>query len=355
MPARVLHVLPHRGGGAESYIDMLERAPGFVHERFYLSSGRTPAEALASVPFRWPRLAVRLRAVDLVHCHGDAASTISLPLLAVRPAVVTTHGLHLVRRSLSWRGMFIRRSLRAVASAANVVICTSAAENSELAGVVKRRDQRKLRVIRNGVDPPISFEQTARHSTREELGVGDETVLGLFVGQLEARKAPALAASAAREVHAAGAPFVLAVAGEGPQADEVRSLGGEAVRCLGFRTDLARLFNAADLFVQPSEREGMSLALLEAMAYGVAVVAADGPGNPEAVGDAGVLFAAGNQAALVQALMNVTRDPARRMALGESARARALEEFGADRFIDETSAVYQECLQRQRRIASSIR
>ena len=84
MPARVLHVLPHRGGGAESYIDMLERAPGFVHERFYLSSGRTPAEALASVPFRWPRLAARLRAVDLVHCHGDAASTISLPLLAVR-------------------------------------------------------------------------------------------------------------------------------------------------------------------------------------------------------------------------------------------------------------------------------
>ncbi len=96
---RILHVLPHPGGGAETYIGMLERLPGFTHQRFYLSSGRSPARALTSIPARWPRLAARVRATDLVHTHGDVASTIALPLVRERPAVVTTHGLHLVRRA----------------------------------------------------------------------------------------------------------------------------------------------------------------------------------------------------------------------------------------------------------------
>src|SRR5437588_1145526 len=95
---RVLHVLPHQGGGAETYIDMLERLPDLEHRRFFLSSGRTPSSAVFSVPLRWPRLAGAARAADVIHCHGDVASVITLPILRMRPATITSQGLHLLRR-----------------------------------------------------------------------------------------------------------------------------------------------------------------------------------------------------------------------------------------------------------------
>ncbi|HTN23741.1 MAG TPA: hypothetical protein VL120_07110, partial [Solirubrobacteraceae bacterium] len=96
--ARVLHILPHRGGGGETYIDLLEGMAGFEHERMPLSAGRTPASAAASIPLRWPRIAAAARRADLVHAHGDVAATLALPLLRAFPSVVTTHGLHFLRR-----------------------------------------------------------------------------------------------------------------------------------------------------------------------------------------------------------------------------------------------------------------
>ena len=77
-------MLPHRGGGAENYIDMLERLPGFTHERFYLSADRAPATAIVSIPRRFITLARRVRAADLVHCHGDR-DRVALPMLRSRP------------------------------------------------------------------------------------------------------------------------------------------------------------------------------------------------------------------------------------------------------------------------------
>jgi glycosyltransferase involved in cell wall biosynthesis len=337
-------VLPHRGGGGETYVDMLDRMQGFEHQRFYLSAGRSPMSGLSSIPVRWPWLAARLRATDLVHTHGDMASMIVLPLLRMRPAVMTAQGMHLLRRATGPRRELAAHAVRAVASASRAVICSSASEFDDLAVLVRPRDGEKLRVIPNGIDAPPPVEESERRLVREELGVGPEVVLGLFVGQLEERKAPLLAASAATQVHAAGIPFVLAVAGDGPQAAELQRLTGDAVRFLGYRSDVQRLLKAADVFVQPSEREGMSFALLEAMAHGLAVVASDGPGNPEAVGDAGLLFGAGDEAALVAALKRLGSEPMLRTVLGQSARARALERFGPDRFIAATEAVYLESL-----------
>ena len=342
---KVLHVLPHRGGGGETYIDLLERMPGFAHERFYLSTGRSPASALVSIPRRWPALVARLRVADLLHVHGDVASAIVLPLLRRRPAVVTTQGLHLLRRARGVRRRAVSRAMRTVASAARAVICSSVAERDELAHIVHPRDARKLQVIYNATVPPAPGDPVDRLAVREQLGVGADCVLGLFAGQLEARKAPLLAAAAAAQLDAAGLPFVLAVAGDGPQAGELQPFADRgAIRLLGHRDDLPRLLRAADIFVQPSEREGMSFVLLEAMAHGLAVVAADGAGNPEALGEAGLLFPAGDEPALVAALSELAGDPARRERLGTQAAARVAEHFDLGRFLAETEAVYSAAL-----------
>lgn len=320
---------------------MLERLPGFEHERFYLSSDRAPAAALRSLPVRWPQLAQRARAADLLHTHGDVTSALVLPLLWFRPTVMSTHGLSMLRRIRGRRRELFIAGLARVVDAERTVICASAAERDDLSAVLSDRRQAKLRVIHNAVDPPRALSQAERDAVRRELGVAQDAVLGLFAGQLDPNKAPLLAARAARRVHEAAAPFVLVVAGDGPQAPQLRALAGAAVRPVGHRSDMGRLLGAADVFVAPSEREGMSYALLEAMAQGLAVVAADGPGNPEALGDAGLVFPAGDEPALVAALNRMVADPQLRAALGRRAAARAADAFSVERFLRETGAVYR--------------
>ena len=72
----------------------------------------------------------------------------------------------------------------------------------------------------------------------------------------------------------------------------------------------------------PSRREGLSFAVLEAMGHGLAMVVADGAGNPEAVGDAGLVLPAGDERAFADALARLAADAALRASLGAAARAR---------------------------------
>ena len=81
MTYRVLHVLPHAGAGAQTYIDVLGALDGFSFATFELSTSRSPAAAAASIAARQPRLYRAARHADLIHAHGEVASLLSLPLL----------------------------------------------------------------------------------------------------------------------------------------------------------------------------------------------------------------------------------------------------------------------------------
>lgn len=345
MPAkRVLHILPHRGGGGAIYVSMLAAAPGWSHESFYLSAGRTPGSAVLSLPIRLPRLLWTVLDADIVHVHGDAAALICSPLLGARPSVLTTHGLHLLRRTTGATRQVVKLGLRGAIAASRAVIATSRSEFDELAPVARLADRNKLRVILNSVPPATPITEDEREQTRAELGITPNTVLGVFAGALEPRKEPLLAAAAATKVHEAGVPFVLVIAGDGPLAVDVAASSSAAIRPLGHRLDLPRLLAAADLFVQPSSREGMSLALLEAMSHGLAVIAADAPGNAEAVADTGFIFPAGDTAALADAITQVVTNRELRIRLGDGAAQRASQHYGVDRFLAATAAVYSAAL-----------
>ena len=160
--------MPHRGGGAETYINMLESLTDYEHDRFYLSSARTPRSAARSLPLRWPRLAARVRNADIVHTHGDAATVIALPLLRARPTVITTHGLNLLRRLIGARGAVMAKAFATSVGAAETLICTSPAEQAEAEHLVRARDCRKLRVIPNGIDPQQPVTARDRAAVRSQ-------------------------------------------------------------------------------------------------------------------------------------------------------------------------------------------
>ena len=319
-------------------VDLLERLEEYEHERIHLSADRSPLRGAASIARSRRRLRARAREADVLHVVGDAAAMIALPALRRRPAVVSTQGLHLLRRASGPAGAAVRSRMRAVLGAARVVACSSAAERDELAGLDPRAT---LRVIPNAT-PLAPSDPAAREAARAALGLDSGAVAALFLGQLEERKRPLDAVAAVERAAAAGAPLVLLVAGEGPLSGAVAARAGPAVRPLGFRSDAPALLAAADLLVLPSEREGLPLSVLEAMAHGRPVVVSDGPGNAEAAGDAGVVVPVGDVDALAAAMARLAGDRAERVRLGALGRKRVLSEFSTERYLASMDALFRE-------------
>jgi alpha-1,3-rhamnosyl/mannosyltransferase len=108
--------------------------------------------------------------------------------------------------------------------------------------------------------------------------------------------------------------------------------------------ELRALYAGASAFVFPSRYEGFGLPPLEAMALGAPVVCANAASLPEVVGDAALLFPAGDVGALAEALSRVLGDPALRERASQAGRERAAE-FTWERTAAATVAVYREALQ----------
>ena len=143
----------------------------------------------------------------------------------------------------------------------------------------------------------------------------------------------------------------LVIAGDGPdiqrarRAAEERSLNGRVV-FLGYREDIADLYGALDLFVLNSTTEGLPNAVLEAMAFGVPVIATAVGGTPEVVhdGDTGLLIPASQPAALVQAIRAVLDDRAAAAERARRARTLVEREFDMARLSQSINGFYRRVL-----------
>jgi glycosyltransferase involved in cell wall biosynthesis len=150
---------------------------------------------------------------------------------------------------------------------------------------------------------------------------------------------------------------VLVIVGDGPMRGElqrtVAELGaGARVRLAGERDDVPQVLRAFDLFVLPSVGEGISNAILEAMATGLPVVATRVGGNPELVADGvtGRLIERRSPAALSEAIATYLADPALMRRHGEAARERALCEFSLPRMLAGYADLYRRSLARAGRL-----
>jgi glycosyltransferase involved in cell wall biosynthesis len=240
-------------------------------------------------------------------------------------------------------------NLRLVVRAADRTICVSSAERDEASVLVGPGPTERLVVIHNGVDLPPRRAAEVRGDARADLGIDTSALAGVYLGSLDPHKDALTAARAAVEARNDGAPVVLLVAGDGPQRAELERLASvsEAVRLLGYRRDVERVLAAGDFFVLPSQREGLSFALLEAMAQGLPPVVSDAPGNPEAVGETGIVVPRGSVDGFVGAYRRLAGDARVRAQLGESARERVASSFRADEMVARTRELYEDVLSRQ--------
>ncbi len=138
--------------------------------------------------------------------------------------------------------------------------------------------------------------------------------------------------------------------------DQARRLGIEAhVRFLGLRKDVPVLLTIGDVFVQPSLSEGLSIAILEAMAAARPVVTTCVGGNPELVvdGETGLLVEPANAGALAAAVVRVLTDTAEARRLGSNALARVQSHFSIAAMVRSYETLYEAALGRPVRPAST--
>ncbi|MGD0897849.1 MAG: glycosyltransferase family 4 protein [Thermoguttaceae bacterium] len=198
----------------------------------------------------------------------------------------------------------------------------------------------------------------ARAEARRQLGLDEESPLLGVVGSVVPRKGIHVAVAAMPQILAAAPQTRLAVIGTLGYAEYVDDLKATAARLgvaerilwLGHRDDVREIMPAMDVYVQPSLAEPLGLAILEAMAVGLPVVASRVGGIPETVvhGQTGILVPPRESGALADGIVTLLKDPALRSAMGRAGRQRVLREFSPDSHLARVEAVFARVIQRRR-------
>lgn len=364
---RVLHFIDAliRGGAEQLLVELATRAdrerfdPAVVcfsqtaHHESLEAEGRAvhfvAKRRAFDVGLLWSLVRLfRREAAAVVHCHDIQAATYGTlaGCIARVPTILTMHGLGIFRQKRSasllprlgrWmdRVIFVGHWLQRYAE--------------DEFGMVPRRPM----VIHNGVDVGAFSPGEGEPALRAELGIAADAVVVGTVGNLRPVKDyPCLVRAFARARQSVPGAVLLFV-GDGVERPTLEALAqelgiAEAVRFAGDRNDVPRLLRLFGVFALSSKTEGISVALLEAMATGLPAVVTDTGGNPEvlAEGETGHLVPVGDAERLGDALAGLLSDPDRRRAWGAAARERVVADFSFERMLREYEALYGQLARR---------
>jgi sugar transferase (PEP-CTERM/EpsH1 system associated) len=367
--ARILHLITRLpvGGAEKVLVDVVRRLDPERYESLVCciqAKGELAAELeksgvrvvcldrMRSKRFDWGAvrdLARLLRAerIALLHSHLYHANLYGriAAFLAGVPAIATVHNVYARRK-------FHRKLLNRLLSRASARVIAVSEEIRE--DLVKHDgiDPKKVSVVHNGIDVRRVDTVLTREQARARLGVLDDELLIGCVGRLEEQKGHRFLLEACATLkNDPGNRLRLLVVGDGRLRQDLEhraaALGvGASVSFLGTRHDVPEILRALDIYVMPSLWEGLSIAMLEAMAAALPIVISDVSGTAQALGDNehGVLVPPGDAAALAEALRSLAREPGRRRALAMSARQRVQERFSIDAMMSQLASIYDDAL-----------
>ena len=237
----------------------------------------------------------------------------------------------------------VRAANRVLWSWASAVITNS--ERGRQLAPARLRDRHVL--IRNGVEP-LSVHGS-RVDTRKALGIAEDAFVIGTVGRLVPAKNHRRLLDVAAAVVARRPRATFVVVGGGPLESALRTEAAargleERVLFTGERADIGDLLQAMDVFLLTSDREGLCNAVMEAMDCRLPCVVTDVGGNRELVDDGETGYVCANTSMLIDRVLRVLDDSLLRTRLGQAARVRMRERFGAERVARETEALYRRLL-----------
>jgi sugar transferase (PEP-CTERM/EpsH1 system associated) len=284
---------------------------------------------------------MRRERIQILHTHLFGSNTWGriLGRLAGVPVVIA----HEHWSSKSQREVWVDRLLYRLSD--RILVPSEASKRivMEMEGIPARH----ISVLYNGVDishfTPVSGMGC---EVRQELGLKCEELVIGTVGRLSPEKGGVdvlvRAVERLRQTHPRARLLVVGDGALRPDLERVASELGSNAIFAGTRTDVARLLSAMDIFVLPSLKEAMPIALLEAMAMRLPVIATTVGGVPEIVDDGktGLLVPPGDEAALHRALYRLADDPALMSTLSRAGQAHVQANFTLDSMVAQVEHLY---------------
>jgi len=304
-----------------------------------------------------------IRRSDIVHVHGYSSKNIVVSLVArtlAKPIVMTLHTAgydepDVIRQhgALAWWSF---RSADAYMSVSPALV-----DKYVAAGMPKDR----MVLVPNGIDVDrfAAATENQRMSLRRSLGLRVDRPVVVFVGFFSADKQPRVLFDAWLQLQRRGVDATLVFVGAteskyfevdstiapAMRAEATAAGVADRVTFAGVTRDVPSYLRSADIFVLSSRREGLPVALLEAMACALPCVASRLPGSTDAVvehGVNGLLTTPGDVGELADAMQSLIDDPGERARLGSAARATIVDRYSSDTIADRWLEAYASVLSR---------
>jgi glycosyltransferase involved in cell wall biosynthesis len=358
---RILQICSAReiGGGERHLADLANALVQRGHEVFAALSPASPVRAMLSsfppenileLPMRNSlNLAsamklsrfVRAKGIEIVHAH--VARDYPLAALATGRSkvrlVLTRHVLFPLNRI---HKLTLRRTSRVIA------VSQAVAESLYAQSIF---DAQKVVTIHNGIDFAKFERVDPRPAVSQKLRVGTAGHLAPIKGHEDFVRAAALVMQNRPEIE-----FVIAGEDKSPSRENriaiaklIRELHlDENVKLIGWVDDMPKFLATLDLFVSAACSEPFGLAIVEAMAAGIPVVATASEGAREIIDDhqSGRLIPMGDVASLARVIDELLADETQRQRLAQNAKAVAGEQFSLERMVKRTEEVYESTKQR---------
>lgn len=277
---------------------------------------------------------VRARGIDLIHCHLTNAHLLGALVgrLTDTPVLATVHGREVTIGDLE---------AHRLAGTQLCVVCRPAHFQALALGV----DADRLHFVPNGADTEVFQPRRVRDGAlRRRFGIPPQAPLVGFVGRLSWEKGPESFLRAALVAQRAQPQAHFVLVGDGPMQSqcahfiEQYAMAGYA-HLAGLQHDMPVVFAELDLVVSTSHSEAMPLALMEAMACGLPIVATRVGGVPDMVqhGLTGALVSPGDFDGVGAQIAKLLAQPDTLRTMGERARARAVAHFSLARSVEQTA------------------
>lgn len=283
----VLKSLGYEVHGAANFSDANERldALDIVHHHFDIQ--RSPFSLKNIKAYKQLKNIMKIGNFDAVHCHspmGGVLARLAAKAVGISPVIYTAHGFHFYKDAplINW---LIYYPVEKFLSRYTDVLITINNEDYERAQGFKAKRVEYVPGI--GVDTN-KFNRLIvdREGKRNELGVSEDTVVLLSIGEMIKRKNHETALKAIAKLNSK--KFVYLICGKGELEEYLKNLAkslniADKVKFLGFRNDILEICIASDIFVFPSYQEGLPVSMMEAMSAGLSIVGSSIRGNTDLI------------------------------------------------------------------------
>ncbi len=288
--------------------------------------------------------------IDILQTHGYFASTFGrLAAILARVPIIIAH-VHSTYYCYSKRNVIIERFLSFFT---DKIVCISVAVQN-FALEVERIHKRKTLVIYNGIDGPNSYKNEL-NVNRNSFGISDSEIVFITVASLTAHKGHSVLIDAMHILTKKYENLRLLIVGDGPLrnnlAEYVKTLDlTRNILFTGLRKDIFALLKLSDIFVLPSsEREGLGIAIIEAMACDLPLVGTFLGGIPEVIEENGngFLVKPGDPEELAAAIERLIKDETGRTKMGQMGNKIFNDKFTAAKMIENIELLYDELIEKR--------